>query len=168
MIRSMTALRATTTWMAAVFVVVMSSCGESPTAASATHEKAAGKGVPKTFALSDEAVAKSELGLESAGEHAMRISLNMPAQVIIDDTRSAHVVTTLGGTIREVRKQLGERIQAGDVLATMDSRELADAATLYVSAKAHVGLATAAQDRANLVAANTTQLRDLLEKQADL
>lgn len=168
MTHSNPALRATAPWMTAAFMVVFTGCGESPTTASATPEKTASKGIPTSFELSAEAVAKSELGLEVAGKQAMRLSLTMPAQVIIDDTRSAHIVTTLGGTIREVRKQLGDRVQAGDVLATMDSRELADAATLYVSAKAHVGLATTVQERANLVAANTTKLRGLLEKQADL
>ena len=168
MTQSLTALRATAPWMTAVLMVVFSGCSESPTTPTAATEKAATKGIPTSFELSTEAVAKSELGLETAGKHDMRLSLTMPAQIIIDDTRSAHVVTTLSGTIREVRKQLGERVQAGEVLATMDSRELADAATLYVSAKAHVVLATAVQERANLVAANTTKLRELLEKQSDL
>ncbi len=161
--------RTTVTWTAVITLfAALSACGDSPTASSAAPEKAASKGIPTTFVLSAEAIAKSELSLEVAGKHPMRLSLTMPAQLIIDDTRSAHVVTSLSGTIREVRKQLGERVQAGDVLATMDSRELADAATLYVSAKAHVGLATTVQERANLVAANTTKLRSLLEKQADL
>ncbi len=159
----------TITWTAVVtLIAALSACGDSPTASSAAPEKAASKGIPTTLVLSAEAVAKSELSLEVAGKHAMRLSLTMPAQIIIDDTRSAHVVTSLGGTIREVRKQLGDRVQAGDVLATMDSRELADAATSFLSAKTQVELAVAAQERARLVAVNTAKLRDLLEKNADL
>lgn len=151
--------------MATALVLGLSACGESP--APSTPAPSSGK-PPETFELSAEAIAKSELGLETAGKHAMRLSLTMPAQVVIDDTRSAHVVTSLGGTIREVRKQLGDQVNAGDVLATLDSRELADAATLYVSAKTQVGLAEAAQVRAKQVATNTAKLRELLEKQAEL
>lgn len=151
--------------LATALALGLSACGGSP---APTEAVAASGKSPETFELSAEAIAKSELGLETAGKHAMRLSLTMPAQVVIDDTRSARVVTSLGGTIRAVRKQLGDQAQAGEVLATLDSRELADAATVYVSAKTQVELAVAAQERAKLVAANTAKLRELLENQAEL
>jgi len=45
--------------------------------------------------------------------------------------------------VREVRKNLGETVKAGDILAIIESRELADAKAAYLAASEKILLAEA-------------------------
>jgi cobalt-zinc-cadmium efflux system membrane fusion protein len=47
------------------------------------------------------------------------------------------------GVVIEVRKNLGDTVQPGEVMAVLDSRELADAKTAYLAARERVALARA-------------------------
>jgi membrane fusion protein, heavy metal efflux system len=47
------------------------------------------------------------------------------------------------GVVREVRKNLGDRVQAGEVLAVLESRDLADAKATYLGAVTRLTLAGA-------------------------
>ena len=65
-----------------------------------------------------------------------------------------HVVSRIPGIVREVRKNLGDTVRAGDVMAVIDSRELADAKGAYL----------AATERVSLTADTFQREKDLWEK----
>ncbi|TYO95016.1 cobalt-zinc-cadmium efflux system membrane fusion protein [Geothermobacter ehrlichii] len=52
-------------------------------------------------------------------------------------------VPPVPGIVREVRKKLGDRVRAGEVMAVLESRELADAKAEYLAARERLALAQA-------------------------
>jgi len=54
----------------------------------------------------------------------------------------AHIVPRMGGIALDVRKKAGDQVSAGEVMAVMESRELADAKAKYLAAIKRLDLAT--------------------------
>src|SRR5438477_9858782 len=80
----------------------------------------------KRVSLTDKQI--TQLGIAvavAAGGHLPR-SLTLPGSVALNTDRLVHLVPRLPGVVRDVRKTLGETVRAGEVLAVIDSRELAD------------------------------------------
>lgn len=84
-----------------------------------------------------------QLGIEVAVARAgdLQTSLTLPGTVALNAERRVHVVSRLPGIVQEIRKQLGDTVRAGDVMAVIDSRELADAKAAYLAARERVSLA---------------------------
>ena len=53
----------------------------------------------------------------------------------------AHIVPRMGGIVIDVRKNVGDQVEAGEVMAVMESRELADAKANYLAAMKRLELA---------------------------
>lgn len=51
------------------------------------------------------------------------IAQELPGEVVVNADRLAHVVPRFSGIVREVRKNLGDAVQAGDVLAMFEANE---------------------------------------------
>ena len=79
--------------------------------------------------------------MRTASPGVLRKSLTLPAEVRIDEDRMAHVVPRVSGIVREVHKCVGDKVAEGEVMAVLDSRELADAQAEYLAAKARLVLA---------------------------
>ena len=58
----------------------------------------------------------------------------MPGEIKADETRVAHVVPRLQGVVVEVLRKEGDPVQRGDLMAVINSRELADAKSAYLAA----------------------------------
>lgn len=69
----------------------------------------------------------------SAGTLARRIAV--PGTIVPSGERIAKVSVRLLGTVAEVRKRLGDTVNEGDVLAIIESREVADAKSQYLAAR---------------------------------
>ena len=52
-----------------------------------------------------------------------------------------HIVSRIPGIVQEIRKNLGDPVRAGEVMAVIDSRELADAKATYLAARERFSLA---------------------------
>ncbi len=67
----------------------------------------------------------SEAGIktEKAGPHRIKETLNLTGSVQLDPNRLSHVRARFPGVIKQVGRELGERIQKGDVLAEIQSNE---------------------------------------------
>ena len=79
--------------------------------------------------------------MRTASPGVLRKSLTLPAEVRINGDRMAHVVPRISGIVREVRKSVGDKVAEGEVMAVLDSRELADVQAEYLAAKARLVLA---------------------------
>lgn len=60
--------------------------------------------------------------------------ISAPARIVLNRNRLAKVVPKVGGTVATINKQVGDPVAKGDVLAVLDSRELADAKSEYLAA----------------------------------
>ena len=103
----------------------------------ASKEKAAARGEHH-----DEAIKLSERQIETgnfvvveakAGVLAKRI--HVPGSIVPSGDHIARVAVRLLGTVAELRKRLGDSVEAGEVVAVIESREVADAKSEYLAAR---------------------------------
>ena len=73
--------------------------------------------------------------------------IELPGEVRFDENRIALVSAPVEGVIREVYASMGDEVEAGDLLAVLDSRELAEAKAAYLSALASLELVRPEFDR---------------------
>ncbi len=102
-----------------------------------------------------------KLAQAQAGE--INTTLELTGEVIVAPERLYHVVPSVSGVVRQVYKHLGDRVKAGDLLATLSSRDLADAKAQFVAANSLLQLANASLKRVqNLYHNKVTAKRELL------
>lgn len=85
--------------------------------------------------------------LESAGPGRIARTLELPGKVVLNEDRLAHVTARVSGVAESVRFSLGDEVRAGELLAVIDSAELADAKSVLLSARATLDLASATLER---------------------
>jgi len=90
-----------------------------------------------------------EFGIQTAaaGPGEIPVQTELPGKIVPDPDRVAHVVPRVSGFTREVLKKAGDAVAAGEVLAVIDSRELADVKSEYLTARKRLDLALAKFER---------------------
>jgi membrane fusion protein, heavy metal efflux system len=76
-----------------------------------------------------------------AGPGKLETALTLPGEIILNDDAHALVTPYVSGYVREIRKRQGDTVQKGEVMAVLESRELADAGAAYLAARERVLLA---------------------------
>jgi cobalt-zinc-cadmium efflux system membrane fusion protein len=74
-----------------------------------------------------------ETGVVEAGTLVRRIIV--PGTIVPDADRIAHVAVKLSGVVTEMRKRIGDAVANQELLAILESRELADAKSEYLAAR---------------------------------
>ncbi|HML90848.1 efflux RND transporter periplasmic adaptor subunit [Methyloceanibacter sp.] len=69
------------------------------------------------------------------------VTIERPAEVVYNENALAHVVPRVPGIARTVKANEGDQVAEGDVLAVLDSRELADAKAAYLASLERMALA---------------------------
>jgi membrane fusion protein, heavy metal efflux system len=84
-----------------------------------------------------------QLGIKVEATRAggLQTSLSLPGTIALNADRRVHVVSRIPGIVQEIRKQLGDAVRAGEVMAVIDSRELADTKAAYLAARERLSLA---------------------------
>jgi len=98
--------------------------------------------------LSAAALKNAELELLAAGPGEVNVTLSLPGEVSLNQDTLAHVTPRVPGTAREVKKQVGELVKKGDLLAILDSRDLAEAQREFLATKERLALAKVTMERA--------------------
>jgi len=93
--------------------------------------------------LSAEQIAELGIEVAVAGGGQLRRTVSLPGQIAVNADRLAHIVTRVAGVATEVRKTLGDTVAQGEILAVVESRELADAKAAYLAARQKLELAQA-------------------------
>jgi len=91
--------------------------------------------------LSEAQLQASDLAIETAAMADFVTALALPGQLVLSTDREARISSPVSGTVRSAPIQIGSKVQAGDVLATIESAQLSDASARYLSAKERLGLA---------------------------
>lgn len=86
------------------------------------------------LAMASEQIVQSNIAVRPAEPGVLRSRLRVPGTIIPDRNRVGKVPSKVVGTVAELRKRLGEQVQAGEVIAILDSREVADAKSEYIAA----------------------------------
>ena len=71
----------------------------------------------------------------------LRNEVSLPGEIVFNNDRVVHLVPRVAGIARSVRKSVGDVVEIGELLAVIESRELADAKSEYLAATARAALA---------------------------
>jgi cobalt-zinc-cadmium efflux system membrane fusion protein len=85
------------------------------------------------------------LGIEivQAQPGTLKIELSFPGEIRLNADRQANIVPRLSGIVKEVMKSVGDPVTTGEVMAVIESRDLADARAFFHAAMERVTLAKA-------------------------
>ncbi len=67
--------------------------------------------------------------------------IELPGEIVLNADRLAHVPPRLSGIVRQVFKSLGDQVKTGEVLAVIESRQLADAKAEFLASRERLALA---------------------------
>ena len=90
--------------------------------------------------LTAEQIAKAKIELAPADKGTLARRLSVPGAIVPDSDRIGRVAAKVIGTVAELRKRLGDPVAKGDVIAVLESREVADAKSDYLAALVHFDL----------------------------
>jgi cobalt-zinc-cadmium efflux system membrane fusion protein len=78
---------------------------------------------PRTFSV--EQFQRHGVRLATAGPGEVDVGIELPGEVRPNADRIAHLAPRFAGIVRDVRARVGDRVRAGQVLATIESQNLA-------------------------------------------
>ncbi len=76
-----------------------------------------------------------EFGIKvaKAGSGTRKITVSLPGEVQLNADTVAHITPRVGGVVQTIHAKLGDTVKAGQVLAVLQSREIAEAKASYLS-----------------------------------
>lgn len=98
------------------------------------HGHGEGDGHEGVIVMPQERVAASGISIEKADGGVLSRELPLPAVVVPDADRQARVPAQVVGTVAELRKKIGDEVAAGEIIALISSREVAEAKSEYLAA----------------------------------
>lgn len=122
----------------------------------------------EALTLSAAEADRAGIKVEEAKAQAGGATLVVTATIQPDQDRIVHVAPRIEGRITAAPARLGERVRAGQTLATLDSVEVGEAHAAWAQAQSELRVAEADLERAKPLAADEIIPRkDLLRAQAD-
>jgi cobalt-zinc-cadmium efflux system membrane fusion protein len=85
--------------------------------------------------LDDPQIDAGKFAVAEAGPGTLTKRISVPGSIVPSGDHIARVAVRLLGTVAELRKRLGDSVQAGEVVAVIESREVADAKSEYLAAR---------------------------------
>jgi len=97
--------------------------------------------------LSERDRSAAGIELATAGPGRLELHTRFLGEVRVNEERLAHVVPPVPGVVREVSVRIGDDVRAGQLLAVLASRELAEARAQYLGARGRRELAVISYER---------------------
>lgn len=91
--------------------------------------------------LTPEVIREYGIEVRVADSGAIAHTLRLPGEVVYNADRIAHVGPMVTGSVLRVNVSVGDRVEAGQIMAVLTSRELAAARSDYLAAVARLELA---------------------------
>jgi cobalt-zinc-cadmium efflux system membrane fusion protein len=93
--------------------------------------------------LTDDELKEFGITLETAGPGFLDQYIDLPGEIVLNADRMAHVVPRVSGIVRQVRMTVGDTVAPGELMAVIESRELADGKAAFLAATELESLAQA-------------------------
>ncbi len=97
--------------------------------------------------LSSGQIKAASIEMQPAASGKLSKEVAAPGRITMNANAQARIVSKLTGTVASIDKQLGDTVSAGDLLATIDSREMADAKADFLAASRTEELARSTYER---------------------
>ncbi len=145
-----------------ILVASLSACGkqEAPPAPEAQPD-------PNLVSVQPDFLKR--LKIAPAGEGNAVDTLRVPARVSADERLIARIGAAVTGRVTQVHAVLGQKVKAGEVLATLHSTELSAAQLAYLKAVSQESLQRRAVERAKLLfSADVISAAELQRRESEL
>jgi len=90
---------------------------------------------PERIALSDEQIRDAGVTLAQVSGGTLKRHFLAPGSLVPDADHIARVSVRVLATVAELRKRLGDSVEKGEIVAAIESREIADAKSEYLAAR---------------------------------
>lgn len=100
----------------------------------AGHKHGEGEEAEGMIKLTPEQISAAGIVTAPVGAETLVKEITVPGRVALNGDRQAKIVPKLSGTVATIDKQLGAKVAKGDLLATIESREVADAKSQFLEA----------------------------------
>src|SRR5262245_45953558 len=110
------------------------------------------EGEPNEVALTQEAMKTAGIEISQVAERPAVAPLNVAGTVEANAEREQTVVPLVTGRVATVNVSLGQRVERGGVLATIESQQVAELRGQLLDAKSKLSLATANVERVRMAA----------------
>jgi cobalt-zinc-cadmium efflux system membrane fusion protein len=117
--------------------------GDEHAHADADHEGHGHEEETSGVRLTREAIEEHGIEIAEASGGQFHQTVALPGEVVLNPDKLAHIVPRVGGIVRDVKKTVGDRVESGELLAVLESRELAEAKAAYLAGKQRLALAQA-------------------------
>lgn len=97
--------------------------------------------------LSAESARQAGIEVREAGSGRITRTITLRGEIVLNADKVAHIVPRVEGIVRQVNIRLGDQVQEAEVMAVLESRELAEAKTADIAAEQRLELAGASFDR---------------------
>lgn len=97
--------------------------------------------------LNEEQIRDFGIEIEQAGPAQLIVHRVLSGEVVLDPNRVAYITPRISGIVVQINKTLGDAVGKGELMAIIDSRELADAKAGYLAAVERLSLAQTSFDR---------------------
>jgi membrane fusion protein, heavy metal efflux system len=123
-------------WALSVFQQPAMSSGQ-PQESTSTPEREAGAGSREQGAakLSPKAIEAAGIAVSEVKSGTIARRIIVPGTIAPQADRVAHVAVKLSSIVAELRKNIGDAVEKNEVLAILESREVADAKSEYLAAR---------------------------------
>ena len=84
--------------------------------------------------LTSGQIADSKIEVRNAGPASLKQILSVPAKITVNELNQAVVVAKAPGIVTMVNKSIGDVVEANETLAVLESKEMAEAKGVYITA----------------------------------
>lgn len=153
-------------WITVVTMAVLRCCalGAGVEDPHAGHDHAAEEEMT-LVPVTQEQVARLGIKISPAAQGVLRREIRVPGELQINSDRLAHVVPRAAGIAREVLKNQGDQVKKGEILAWIESAELAEAKLDFFAKQAAVVNSELKLPRAQELFVNVAKMVALLKKE---
>ncbi len=111
------------------------------------HEQGSQEHGPEVVQLSPGELEEFGIEIDEAGPGELRLETVLPGVVEVNPDGLVHITPRVPGVVRDVFKVLGDEVVADELLAVLDSRELAEAKAGFLATRERLELASSIRQR---------------------
>jgi membrane fusion protein, heavy metal efflux system len=98
---------------------------------------------PSCVDMSEEQARANGIEIATAAGGRLERTATFPGEIALNADKVSHIVPRIGGIVHSVSRNLGDVVKPGDLMAVLDSRELAEAKASCLAAHQRLSLADA-------------------------
>jgi len=125
------------------WLTAMSACGRASVTEEHSGEDSEAHAEERLVHVEQDVLDELGIRIETARSGSVGLTVELPGEVQVNGDRMAHVAPRIGGVVDEVFASLGDSVRRGQVLAVLESRELADAKAEFLATAERLKLADA-------------------------